>query len=230
MRRLAIASLALLTLACDPTGNTAPDFDSARFRFANFAVDATGLAVARGGNTLANNVTFATISAPVDALTGQAILVTRRLADNFELGRDTVTLVKDRRYTYYGLGEVTAYVPLLAQQDTVPPTGGQYKVRFIHGVGTESSFTLDFFADTAADLTGVTPTYPGLSYGTAGLYVAVDTNVRRFRWTRNGVTTPLLDTTFSASIPAGAIVTFVVTNLQGSSASKRVTRVNDSLP
>lgn len=230
MRRIAIACVTVLALACDPTGGLAPDFDSARFRFGNFVSDATGITVVRGNINVATNVGFGAVSSPINALTGQAILQTRRASDGFQLGLDTVSIFKDRRYTYYGLGEVSNFVPLVAQQDTVLPTGGQFKVRFVHGAVSEEAFTLDFYTDASSNLAGITPTYPALSYGTASLYAAVDTGLRRFRWTRNGSTTPVFDTTFSSSIPAGAIVTLVLTDKQGGGTPLRVTRVNDTIP
>ena len=230
MRRMTIVALALFSLGCDPTGNLGPALDAAQFRFANFVSDANGLTVARSGTVLASGVTFGDLSGFVGVTTGQAFMEVRRASDGFVLALDTVNLVKDRRYTYYALGKPADLRPVLALQDTTPATAGQYKVRFAHSVGSEDVFTLDFYADTASSLASATPTYPGLSFGSAGVYVSVDTGVRRFRWTRNGSTTPIFDTTFASALPSGAVVTFVLTNAPGSASTYRVAPVDDTAP
>lgn len=231
MRRIVPLVLTAIIAACDPTGNGQPATDSADLRFANFLVDAGGMTLATTSGNVSTGTTFGTTSLPSPLPTGETVFTLSQTSDGFVVATDTFTLVKDRRYTLYALGELSAGLGRLMTNDTVLAAAGTYKVRFIHSVGTNSLLTLDFYADSDSSLVGLTPAYPGLAYGSAGVYVSVDTGLRRIRIVKNGTTTPiLLDTTFTTPIASGSVLTMVATNQQGGSAPLRLTIVPDTLP
>ena len=231
MRRIVPLILVALVAGCDPTGHDAPLTDNANVRLANFLVDAGGMSLATQRGNLINGTLFGTASAYQLVPQGQVIFAASQTSDGFLTTTDTFTVVTGRRYTFYALGKLTSAVGRLLLTDSVLAGAGTYKARFIHSVGTYSPFGLDFYADTDSSLVGLTPTYSGLSYGTAGVYVAVDTGIRRIRIVKATTTTPvLLDTTFTAPIASGSVLTLVATNQQGGSAPFRLTIVADTIP
>ena len=62
MRRIVPVVLAVVIVACDPTGNGLPVIDSADLRFANFVTDAGGMSLGTLGGNVANGITFGTTS------------------------------------------------------------------------------------------------------------------------------------------------------------------------
>ena len=233
MRRILpfVLSAALLS-ACDPTGNGAPGaIGTTHFRFANYITDAPGINVFNTQGLLLSSIPFDSTSLYQSLTPDTSIFTLKQATDAFQLGVDTVKLIADRRYELVGLGKVTAFKPLLLTNDTILAAPGTYKIRFVHGVFSYSPFSIDFFDDTTSSLTGLTPTWPGLSYGTASLYVAVDTGVRRFRLTKGGSpATLLLDTTLTTPIPSGAVVTLVATNVAPSTSGYQIHIVTDTTP
>lgn len=231
MRRIVPFLLAAVAVGCDPTGHGMPSTDNANVRLANFLVDAGGMSLATQGGTFINGVTFGTTSPYALLPDGQAIFSASQTSNGFLTTTDTVQVVKDRHYTFYLLGKLTSAAGRFPVDDSVLAAAGTYKVRFVHGVGTYSAFGLDFFADTDSSLVGLTPTYSGLSYGTVGVYVPVDTGIRRLRIVKATTTTPvLLDTTFATPIPSGSVLTMVATNLQGGATPFLLTIVPDTIP
>ena len=231
MRRIVPVVLAVVIVACDPTGNGLPVIDSADLRFANFVTDAGGMSLGTLGGNVANGITFGTTSLSSALPVGETIFTLSQTSNAFLVATDTFTLVKDRHYTIYALGQLSAGFGRLLVDDTVPATAGSFKVRFIHAVGTQSAFTLDFYADTDSSLVGLTAAYTGLGYGTAGVYVPVDTGIHRLRIVKNGTTSPvLLDTTFTDPITSGSVLTMVATNQQGGSSPLRLSIVPDTIP
>ena len=232
MRRIVplVLSAAALLSACDPTGNGAPtNLGHSHFRFANFVPDATGLSVSDNSGNIISNIQFTELSLYQTLSADSNVFTVTQISPSLTLGADTTSLIQDRRYTLYGLGKTTAYRNYLAVNDTVLAAAGQYKVRFIHGIESYSPFTLNFYDDTTSSLTGLTPTWPALSYVVGSLYIPVDTGVRRIRITKTGITTTILDTILPA-IPSGAVVTLVATNVAGAGAGIQVTMVTDTTP
>lgn len=232
MRRILpfVLSAALLS-ACDPTGNGLPAGNGVtHFRFSNYITDAPGINVYNTSGLLISNIGFAGTSLYQSLSPDSSIFTLKQATDAFQLGVDTVVLIADRRYALYGLGKVTALKPLLLANDTLLAAAGTYKIRFIHGVVSYSPFSIDFFDDTTSSLTGLTPSWPGLSYGTASNYVVVDTGVRRIRLTKGGVPATLLLDTTMAAIPSGAVVTLVATNVAPSTSGYQIHIVTDTTP
>jgi hypothetical protein len=231
MRRIVpFAIAAVAVLACEPGNGGFIPTDGGHVRFANFIVDAPNANFERDGFTVALAVPFRGVSTRSVMLPDSAIFTVRRTSDAFLIATDTLPFIIDRRYTLFALGEVTDGRFRLAQDDTVLAGAGQIKVRFVHAVGTEP-LTADFWiTDTGTVLDGETPNYSGLAYGAASNYVAVDTQHRRFRVTRNGLTTPYFDTTFATAFPSGHVLTFVMTNSAGGGATVRLTSLTDTMP
>jgi hypothetical protein len=231
MRRIVpFAIAAVAVLACEPGNGGFIPTDGGHVRFANFVVDAPSANFERDGFNVALGVPFRGVSARSVQLPDSAIFTVRRSSDAFEIVADTLALIVDRRYTFFAIGEVTDGLIRVVQDDTTPAAGGKFEARFVHGVGTEP-LTADFyFTSAAADLTGETPNYSGLAYGSASVYVEVDTSVRRFRVTQNGLTTPYFDTTFASALPSGHVLTFVLTNSAGGGATVRLTTLTDTMP
>lgn len=231
MRRIVpIAIAAVAVLACEPGSGGFIPTDGGYVRFANFLVDAPNANFERDGFTVAPAVPFREVSPRNVQLPDSAIFTVRRTSDAFLVATDTFPFTVDRRYTIFALGEVTDGILRRAQDDTVPAAAGQIKVRFVHGVGTEP-LTADFWiTDTATVLAGETPNYSGLAYGTVSTYVVADTQLRRFRVTQNGLTTPYFDTTFATPFPSGHVLTFVMTNSAGGGATVRLTTLTDTMP
>lgn len=232
MRRSLPFLFALAALsACNPTGNIPSITGVTHFRFSNFVTDAAGIDVFDQSGLIIGNTGFAGASLYSQLNADSSVFTLKQTTDAFQVGVDSVLLLADRRYTLYGLGKLSTSKILLTSSDTVLATAGHYKIRFIHGVQTYSPFTIDFFDDTTSSLTGLTPTWPGLSYGTASLYVSVDTGVRRIRLTKGGVpTTLLLDTTLATAIPSGAVVTLVATNIPPGNAGYQIGIITDTMP
>ena len=190
-----------------------------------------GRAVGRQLDQFIGNTGFGGASLYSQLNAGPSVFTLKQTTDAFQVGVDSTSLIADRRYTLYGLGKLSTSKILLTSSDTLLAAAGFYKIRFIHGVQTYSPFTIDFFDDTTASLTGLTPTWPGLSYGTASLYVSVDTGVRRIRLTKGGTpATLLLDTTLASAIPSGAVVTLVATNIPPGNAGYQIGIITDTMP
>lgn len=233
MRRILpfVLSAALLS-ACDPTGNGVPvGTELSHLRFSNHVSDAPGLDVYNASGLIIPNVGFGGVSIYKSLTPDSVVFTFKQTTDNLQLGVDTAVLIANRRYTLYGLGKTAAFRPLLLTNDTILAAPGTYKIRFIHGVQSYSPFTIDFFDDTTSSLTGVTPSWPGLSFGTASLYVVVDTAIKRIRLTKGGVaSTVLIDTTLATAIPSGAVVTLVATNVPPTLAGYQIHIVTDTTP
>ena len=231
MRRIVpFAIAAVAVLACEPGAGGFILTEGGHVRFANFVVDAPTANFEQNGFTVATAVPFQDTSARTLISPDSAIFTVHRTSDDVLMATDTFAFVVDRRYTLFALGEVTDGIFRLAQDDTVLAGAGQVKVRFVHGVGTQP-LTADFWiTDTGTVLAGETPNYSGLAYGAASNYVAVDSQLRRFRVTQNGQTTPYFDTTFATAFPAGHVLTFVMTNSAGGGSTVRLTSLTDTMP
>lgn len=224
---LALAGLA----ACDPTGNTDFSRPSANIRLANFVVDAPALSMTANGSAVHSGIGFGLLSAYQRLGVDDTVLVFTRSGDGIVAGTDSVLLVEDRRYSYYGLGTVAAYKPRLLVDDTLFAAAGGIKVRIIHGIGTRSTNELDFYASLPSDsLIDIAPLMPSLAYGAASPYLTADATFRRFRLTIAGLTTAILDTTLATAIADSSVVTLVASDTAGGGTPFRMVVVIDKAP
>jgi hypothetical protein len=231
MRRIAAATLALAALsACDPTGNVAP-VESAYVRFAAFVYNVGGgLNVASTtGTSLTSGLTYGNLSGYKSVSVDTNIFTVTRSSDAFLLGSDTLDPTLNARYTMYMLGTIGGFRSLIAPDDTVLTTAGNVKVRFVHGVSSDSLFGFDLYITTpGADISGITPTIASLTYGAASAYVVSDTGARQLRITHAGLKTIELDTTFTTAIADSQVVTVVAADQPG--GGRRFQRVVDKAP
>lgn len=233
MRRTTLLASAavLLAAACDPTGNVQTSSATAKYRFVNAVADATGLVVRKNGVVIVSGVTFGAVSTSTSIDPDSAILVVSRNSDDQLLGSDTLVGTEGRKYTMFGLGTVSNFKSLIAQDDTVFAPAGKFKVRFVHGVKDQSGFGLDLYVtDPATDISSVTPQVASLQYGAISTYFQNDTSARRLRVTPAGTTTILLDTTFAVTFPDSQVVTVVASDKANGGPPAKFTVVIDRAP
>ena len=233
MRRTTLLASAavLLATACDPTGIVQPASPSAKFRFVNAVVDATGLVVRKEGVIVASGITFGSVSTSTSLPADSNILVVSRNSDEQLLGSDTLIATNGRKYTMFGLGTVSNFKSVIAPDDTIFADSGKFKVRFVHGINDESGFGLDLYVTpSATDISSVTPQVASLQYGAISNYFQNDTSARRLRVTRAGLTTILLDTTFAATFADSQVVTVVASDKANGGPPPKFTVVIDRLP
>ena len=230
MRRIAAVVFALAALSsCDPTGNVVT-FDSSHVRFAAFVYDVGGgLNVASDGVVLTTGLTYGNLSGYEDVGVDSSIFTVTRVSDAFLMGSDTLASVIDVRYTMYMLGTIGGFKSLIAVDDTVLADSGKVKLRFVHGVRTDSLFGFDLYITApGADISGITPTIASLTYGAASNYVVIDTAARQLRVTHAGVKTIELDTTFAPTVADSQVITVVAADQPG--GGRRFQRVVDKAP
>jgi hypothetical protein len=230
MRRIAASILALAALAaCDPTGNVVT-FDSSYVRYAAFVYDVgAGVNVSTGGVALTSGLTYGNLSPYKDVGIDTSVFTVTRSTDAFLLGSDTLDAAVNVKYTMYMLGTLAGFKSLIAVDDTVFADSGKVKLRFVHGVRTDSLFGFDLYITTpGADISGVTPNIASLTYGAASAYVQVDTAARRLRITHAGLKTIELDTTFAPMIADSQVITVVAADQPG--GGRRFQRVVDKAP
>src|SRR5690349_22795278 len=148
MRRIApILALAALS-ACDPTGNVVT-FDSSHVRFAPFVYDVgAGLNVTTDGVAVASGLTYGNLSSYKDLGIDTSVFTVTRSTDAFLLGSDTLDAAVDVKYTMYMLGTISGFRSLIVTDDTVLATAGKVKLRFVHGVRTDSLLGFDLYITT----------------------------------------------------------------------------------
>jgi hypothetical protein len=230
MRRIAAVVFALAALSsCDPTGNVVPT-NTSQVRFAAFVYDVGGgVNVTTDGVALTTGLLYGSQSAYDNIAVDSTIFTVNRVSDNFLLGSDTLLPVLNARYTMYMLGTIGGFKSLIAPDDTVLADSGKVKLRFVHGVRTDSLFGFDLYITTpGADISGITPNIASLTYGAASTYVVLDTAARQLRVTHAGVKTIELDTTFAGPVADSQVVTVVAADQPG--GGRRLQRVIDRAP
>jgi len=231
MRRIAVAIVALAAIAsCDPTGNVIP-IESSNVRFAPFVYNVGGGLNVSGttGVPISSGLTYGNLSSYKNVGVDTNIFTVTRSTDAFLLGSDTLDPVLDAHYTMYMLGTIGGFRSLIALDDTVLTDSGKVKLRFVHGVSSDSLFGFDLYITSpGADISGVTPNIASLTYGAASAYVVVDTGARQLRITHAGLKTIELDTTFTTAIADSQVVTVVAADQP--SGGRRFQRVVDRAP
>ena len=224
-----ILSAALLA-ACNPTSPVVGGASTGDVRFVNLVVDAPTIDVRALGVDEITALPFGEVSAVVPVNVAATSFETRNTSDGFVIGTDSVNLDPGVAYTYYALGKLTSFKPVLATDGTTFADSGTYKVRFVHGISTRTG-PLDLYVTGVNDtITSLTPLISGTTLGTASAYFVADTAFRRVRLTITGLKTVLFDTTFATAIPDSTVLTLVATDQQGGAEPIRLQGVVDRAP
>lgn len=231
MRRIVpLVLAAAAATACDPTGNIPSSPPTADVRFINLVEDAPTIDVLTDGLVRLSAVPFGSAGENVSINTADRLLEIRNSADNSSLRVDTIAL-NPVSYTYYALGKITGYQRQILADGTVPADSGKIRFRFVHGIVSRSTVSLDLYLSLASDsLTAISPTLSATPYGSASGYVQADTGRRRLRLTVASQKTAIFDTTFATAIPDSTVLTIVGSDQSGGALPIRLQYVVDRAP
>jgi hypothetical protein len=102
----------------------------------------------------------------------------------------------------------TSIQPLVLSDDATAPAAGQIRVRVVHGAATVSN--VDVYVTAPGAALPATPTLANVPFRGVSQYLAVPSAPYQVRaYAAGNRTTPAIDVTTPAAVPAGSIVTAV---------------------
>ena len=230
LRSTAILALAGLA-ACDPSGSVVNLPPTAKLRLVNFVTDAPSVTLTSGDRSVVSSLLFGQASTLRNIGALDTVLVVTRVGDGVEVGADTIIFVDDRQYTFYALGSVADFRARTVVDDTINAAAGSIKLRIVNGLATHAASDIDFYASApGVGMAGLIPHTASLPFGGAGSYVATDTSLRRFRFTLEGDTVAVFDTTFVTPFPSTSVITVVVADKSGGGTPFKLLTLTDQAP
>lgn len=171
-RVLFFAGLAALAALIPSCGS-----DHAEVRFVHGSPDTPPLDILVDGKSVTTNLAFGSV---FPASGYQTVTAGNRRVEEPDTGTSnnevstTVTFGSGKKYTLIASGLNASIAAVLLTDDSSTPPSGKVKVRVAH-LAPDLADRVDFYVVPAGtDITGMSPTVPGLAYTQASSYLAVD--------------------------------------------------------
>lgn len=165
----ALAGLAALVASCGS--------DHAQVRFVHGSPDTVALDIVVDGKTLTTNLAFGAVFPPS---VYQTVAAGSRRVEERDTGTtdneisSTISFGSGKNYTLIASGLNASIAAVLLTDDSSAPVNGEVKVRVAH-LAPDFAERVDFYVVPAGtDITGMSPTVPGLAYTQASSYQTVD--------------------------------------------------------
>lgn len=187
-----LVGIAALAISCGS--------DHAEVRFVHASPDTPPLDVLIDGKSVATNLAFGSV---FPASGYQSVTAGNRRVEEPDTGTSnneisaTVSFGTGKKYTMIASGLQANIAAVLLTDDSSAPASGKVKVRVAH-MSPDFADRVDFYVVPAGtDITGMSPTVPGLAYTQAGSYLSMDAGDIEIIALRTTDQVQLVDTTLS---------------------------------
>jgi hypothetical protein len=213
----AVAILATLTIAAchddNPVAVPNTPAESASLRFVQASPDAPNVDVFVDGDRLLTNVPFKGTADYLDVPSGTPRITVRATATSALIMDQTIPLTTGRKYTMLITGRLATVTSLVREEVPTLPTGGNARLRFLHGSTAVGNVDVYVTAPNA-DITALSPTVSNLPFETSSGDIDVPAGDYQVRFTVTGGKIAFIDFN-SLSLAAGQVRTLVAVDAPG---------------
>ena len=212
---LGLAAAAFTTACSDDDGSTGLTTE-ARVRVVHASPDAPSVDVLVDDNRVLTAVPYLGASGYLDVPSGSRNVKVNAAGTATTVIDADVSLATGIDYTVIAGGLVSDIEPIVLEDDLAPPSGGNVKVRAVHGAPSAPAVDI-YVTAPGADLLAATPVLTDVPFGAASDYLAVPAGDYQVRVTPAGSKTVVIDSG-ALTLTAGQVRTAIAVDSPGGGA------------